>query len=46
MKVCLFEVQLNRLIFCSKKLNMFADLYSKQLGNQTLKIMRKTWKFT
>ena len=28
------------------KLIEFADLYSKRLGNHTLKIMKKTWKCT
>ena len=28
------------------KLNKFAYLYSKPPGNNTLKIMKKTWKFT
>ena len=28
------------------KLNKFAYLYSKPLGNYALKIMKKTWKFT
>ena len=28
------------------KLDTFADLYSKLLGNHTLKIMKNTWKFT
>ena len=27
------------------KLNKFAYLYSKPLGNHTLKIMKNTWKF-
>ena len=28
------------------KLDTFADLYSKLLGNHTLKKMKNTWKFT
>ena len=28
------------------KLNKFAYIYSKPLGNYTLKIMKNTWKFT
>ena len=32
--------------FVQMKLNKFAYIYSKPLGNHTLKIMKNTWKFT